>query len=122
MLSRLFQILNSSNAVKAVLGNNPLRVFPYGVKLNAATRKPYALYGVFNGEPYNYLADRSDMDLSGLQVDIYAETSQSAQGCFNAIRDAVENYGYITSFSTENIDIEDGLYHVRIDIDLHEER
>lgn len=122
MLARLFDILNSDVQVKLQLGANPLRVYPYGTKLDTIPRRPYALYGVFNAVPYNYLACRPDVDLSGIQMDIYAITSQSAISCFNAIRNAVETEGYVTNFSTPDRDIEDGLYHVQMEIDFHDER
>lgn len=122
MLTQFFDILNKSTEVRRLLGSNPLRVYPYGVKLNTIPRKPYVLYGVFNAVPYNYLASRSDMDLSGIQADIFSETSDNAASCFNAIRDAIEHKAYISSFSTADMDIEDGLYHIRMDIDFHDER
>lgn len=122
MLTDLFDILNSNVQVKALLGANPLRVYPYGTKLGENPRKPYALYGVFNAVPYNYLAGRTDMDLSGIQVDIYAETSDKVIQCFEAIRTAVEEGAYVTSFSTPDQDIEDGLFHIRLEVDFHDER
>lgn len=122
MLTRFFEILNSNTEVKSLLGNNPLRVYPYGTKLGASPKKPYALYGLFNSTPYNYLKDRTDMDLSGLQVDIYSETSSNVIECFNSIRNAIENDAYVTSFSTSDTDIEDGLFHVRLEVDFHDER
>lgn len=120
MNSKLFSILNANTAVKALLGTSPLRVYPYGTKINKETAKPYAVYGIFNATPYNYLGDASDMDLQGVQVDIYGETSASVTACFNAIRAAITHQGYLTSYSVLDIDIDDGLYHVRMEIDLHE--
>lgn len=122
MLTKFFDILNSNIPVKALMGANPLRVYPYGTKLGLSPRKPYAVYGVFNAVPYNYLGDRTDMDLNGIQVDIYAETSEKVVQCFNAIRNAVESHAYVTSFSTAETDIEDGLFHIRMEIDFHDER
>lgn len=122
MLTDLFTILNADTQVKLLMGSNPLRVYPYGTKLGDTPRKPYALYGVFNATPYNYLASRSDVDLSGVQIDIYAETSVSAVNCYNAIRSSVESLAYVTSYSTPDIDIEDGLHHVRMEVDFHDER
>lgn len=122
MLTQFFDILNNSIQVKANLGSNPLRVYPYGIKIDSIPRRPYALYGLFNGVPYNYLSGRTDMDLSGIQVDIYAESSQKALDCFNSIRTAIEPSAYVTSFSTIDTDIENGLYHIRMDVDIHDER
>lgn len=122
ILTDFFEILNSNTQVKLNLGENPLRVYPYGTKINNGTKKPYALYGVFNSNPYNFLESRTDMDLSGIQVDIYAETSSKAISCFESIRTAVEKLAYIVSYTTPDIDIEDGLYHLTMEIDFHVER
>lgn len=122
MLTSFFSILNNNAAVKVLMGSAPLRVFPYGTKINLPAQKPYALYGLFNSIPYNYLGDSGDMDLSGIQVDVYADSSSSLINCYNAIRDAIEGKAYLTSFSTPDIDIEDGLYQVRMEFDFHDER
>lgn len=122
MLTQFFDLLNSNVQVKLQLGANPLRVYPYGIKIDSIPRKPYVLYGLFNSVPYNYLADRCDMDLSGIQADIYAETSEKVMLCFEAIRSAIDGNGYVTSYSTIDTDIENGLYHIRMDIDFHVER
>lgn len=122
-LTKFFSIMNASTSVKLQFGANPLRIYPYGVKLDTIPRKPYALYGVFSANPYNYLTGRTDMDLSGVQVDIYADTSDKVESCFQAIREAIdESEGYLTSYSTPDRDIEDGLYHMIMEIDFHEER
>lgn len=117
-----FDILNNDNQVKFHLGANPLRVYPYGTKINKETKKPYAVYGVFNANPYNYLGTRGDMDLNGIQVDIYADTSQKCVLCFEAIRNAIEGKAYLINYSTPDLDIENGLYHTQMEIDFHVER
>lgn len=122
MLTKFFDILNGSVQVKLQLGANPLRVYPYGAKLDANPRKPYALYGAFSATPYNHLADRVQVDLTGLQVDIYAETSDKAIACFEAIRNAIEDDSYIQNYSTPTRDTEDGLYHIQMEVDFHNER
>lgn len=122
-LTKFFNIMNANTPVKVELGANPLRIYPYGTKLDALPRKPYALYGVFNAIPYNYLSDRCDMDQSSIQVDIYAETSAKLEKCFSAIRNAIDDSeGYVTNYSTPDRDIQDGLYHMTLEIDFHEER
>lgn len=124
MLTRFFEIVSSDNAVKLQFGVNPVRIFPYGTKMGLPVRKPYALYGTFNAVPYNYLDGRTDMDLSAVQVDIYAESESKAAQCFNAIREAIESEedGYVTNYSTNALEVEDGLYRITMEIDFHDER
>lgn len=122
-LTKFFSIMNASTPVKLQFGSSPVRIYPYGVKLDTVPGKPYALYGVFNATPYNYLTSRTDMDLSGIQVDIYADTSVEVISGFEAVRNAIDDTeGYLTSYSTPDRDIEDGLYHMTMEIDFHEER
>lgn len=123
MNSELFTILNTVTAVKLLLGANPLRVYPWGRAPENPT-KPYAVYGVYNANPENYLADRADLDDKGTQIDIFADTAVSIENCFNAIRNALEtvHYGYLTSWSTPDLDEETNLYHIRMDYDFKDER
>lgn len=123
LLTRFFQIMSTNNAVKALFGANPVRIYPYGVVLDKVPPKSYALYSLFNATPYNYLSGRCDMDLSSLQVDIYADNSALAIDCFEAVRTALEAaQGYLINFSTPARDIENGFYRVSMEIDFHEER
>lgn len=122
MMTEFFQIVSANNGVKGIFGTNPCRIHPHGTKINLSPAKPYALYSVFSGIPLNNLAERTDMDRVGLQVDIYAQTSMTVIQGFEAIRSAVELFGHVTGYSTPDIDPVDGLYHSRMEIDFHEAR
>lgn len=121
MNPELFPILNANTAVKAVLGSNPLRVYPWG-RAPQNVVKPYAVYGVYNGNPENYLNQVPDIDNKGTQIDIYASTSESAEDVFIAIRDALEPTVHMTSFATPNLDAETNLYSARLEFDFWDER
>lgn len=121
MNPQLFTILNADTAVKALLGSNPLRVYPW----NRAPQnpvKPYAVYGVYNGNPENYLGQVPDVDNKGTQVDIYASSAANCEACFLAIRDAVEPQAHMTSFSTPARDAATDLYIGRLEFDFWEAR
>lgn len=121
MNTKLFTILNSNSAVKVLLGNSPLRVYPFGrAPQNGA--KPYAVYSVYNANPENYLGQVPDIDNKGTQIDIYADTAQSAESCFTAIRDALEPSAHMTSFSTVGVEENTNLYNVRMEFDFWESR
>lgn len=117
----LFQILNSSSAVKAILGSSPLRVFPYG-EAKQNTAKPYAVYTVYNGTPENYLTNAPDIDNHGTQIDIFAETGAVCEQAFRAIRDAVEPYAHMTNFSAPQRDFDTQLVTCRLEFDFWEQR
>lgn len=117
----LFTILNASTSVKALLGSAPLRVYPWGrAPQNAAL--PYATYGVFNGNPENYLGQVPDIDNAGTQVNIWAKTGASCDACFLAVRNALEPNAHMTSFATPDLDAETDLYTARLDFDFWEAR
>ncbi len=121
MTPSLFQILNANNAVKALLGSNPLRVYPWG-RAPQNVAKPYAVYGVYNANPENYLGNVPDIDNKGTQIDIYSETSANLQSCFTAVRDALETSAHMVNFSTPAQDAETDLYSVRMEFDFWDER
>lgn len=121
MNPNLFPILNASAPVKALLGSNPLRVFPWG-RAPQNVAKPYVVYGVYNGNPENYISNAPDIDNKGTQIDIYADTGASAESVFSAIRGALEPYAHMTSFATPNLDADTNLYTGRMEFDFWDER
>lgn len=120
-VSPLFNILKQSTPVKLLLGSNPLRVYPWG-EAPDKPRKPYAVYGTYNGIPENYLGNLPDIDNNGVQIDIYAETSESCMNCFKAIRNALELTNHMTSYSTPARDSVTENYNARLEFDLWEAR
>lgn len=117
----IFTILNASTPVKAILGSNPLRVFPWGEAPERVT-KPYATYGVYNGNPQNTMDTPAEIDIDGTQIDIWAETASSCLNAANAIRAALETYAHCVSTQNDNKDPETKLYHSRLEFDFFTER
>lgn len=117
----LFTILNASVPVKLVLGANPLRMYPWG-RAPQNPRKPYGVYAVYNATPENYLGQVPDIDNKGTQVNIYADTAQSLDACFTAVRDALEPHAHMTSFATPDLDADTDLYSCRMEFDFWDER
>lgn len=117
MMSPVFNILNNSAPVKALLGTSPLRVFPWG-QAPPNSVKPYATYGVFNGNPENYLDCPADIDRLGTQIDIWASSGRSCEDCFNAIRTALEGIGHLIGFQSALRDSETQLYTARMEFDF----
>lgn len=117
----LFTILKNESAVTALFGSNPVRIYPWG---NAPEKvsPPYAVYSVYNGIPENYLDRVPDIDRKGTQINIYAKSPTNLEDCFEAIRDAVEPYAYLTSFSNPDRDAETMLYSCRMEFDFIEPR
>lgn len=117
----LFPLLNASNAVKALLGSTPLRVFPWS-RAPQNVKKPYAVYAVYNGNPENYLDRAPDIDNKGTQLNIYADSAKSLEDCFIAVRDVLEQHAHMTSFSTPALDADTDLYSCTMEFDFWDER
>lgn len=98
-----------------------LRVFPYG-RAPEKVAKPYAVYSVINGRPENYLDTTPNIDSKLTQISIYAETDSSLTLCYNAVRDVLEPYAHMVSFSTPDIDADTNLSSCRIDFEFWDER
>ena len=121
MIPPVFSILNASSAVKALLGTSPLRVFPWG-EAPQTTKKPYATYIVYNGQPENTHGESPEMDALSTQVDVWAESVSSCASVAEAIRDELEPYAHMTNFSSAAPEEETGLFRQRMDFDFFETR
>lgn len=114
--SPLFTTLSASNAVKALIGSNPVRCHPHG-EAPQGVAKPYVTYQQVSGSPENYLGTLPDADTSVTQVDVYADTVSSARAVYSAIRGAVEPVAYVTSVRELGRDAETNNYRISFDVD-----
>ena len=118
MTPQLFSILNADMAVKALLGSNPLRVYPSRAPDNPTL--PYAVYTVYNANPENYINGAPDMDNKGTQIDIYGQSGVSVAECFEAIRSALEGAAHMTNYSTPVQDADTDFFSCRMEFDFWE--
>lgn len=99
--------LQNSPEVTALLGANPVRLYPFG-QAEQNELKPYAVWQVIGGSPENYLAGRSDAGAFTLQVDVYADSGSTASPVGDAIRHAIELDAYTTNYNGDDRDKETG--------------
>lgn len=116
MIPEIFPILSGSIAVTTIFGTTPVRIFPWGEAPERVTY-PYATYGVFNGNPENYLNQVPDVDMLGTQIDIWAKTGASCINGAIAIRNALEPTSHMVSISSMTRDPETKSYNIRLDFD-----
>lgn len=100
MFPPIFETLAAETSVTGYFGVNPVRVFPFG-EADQKTERPYAVWQVVSGSPENYLAGAADLDQFTLQIDVYARDATMARLSAKAIRDALTNQAYLTSFNGE---------------------
>lgn len=117
MFPPLFDTIKDVTAVKAVLGSSP-RVYPHGMANPPAhVGRPYAVFQMVNGSPENYLSGAPDIDSFTTQIDVYADTVDSAAAAAQALRDALEPVAYVVRWGGQFKDPETNLFRYSFDVD-----
>lgn len=116
MIAPLFAVCASSPDVVALLGSDPVRLYPFGMHEDNIVY-PYAVWQNISGEPENYLAQRPDADGYTLQIDVYADTPDEVIAVARALRDAIEARAYITRWGNQEQDSETRRYRYSFDVD-----
>jgi len=105
----LFDICSAYAPLVALLGTDPVRLWPFGSVPQGESR-PYAVWQTTYGAPDNLLNQRPLLDRWGIQVDAYAKTASEAREVARAIRDAIEGDAYIVAWNGEFRDPPTNLY------------
>ena len=103
MYAPIFTTISASAGVKALIGSNPVRCYPFGMAPQGV-QLPYVVWQSITGSPENYINQTPDIDKFSIQVDVYATTETSARNVAKALRDVIEPLAYITSWRGESID------------------
>lgn len=117
MTPPIFEICSADTGVQALLGDSTvLRLYPFG----EATQKeplPYAVWGLADGAPENYLGELPDADTLTLQVDVYGTTADEAREVRDALIAAIEPEAYIVSWDGERRDRDTRAYRISFTVD-----
>lgn len=116
MIAPIFNVCAASPAVTALIGSNPVRLYPFGLQ-DDVVAYPYVVWQNISGAPENYLDRRPDADSYTLQVDVYADTVTSATAVATALRDAIEPHAYITRCGGQSRDPTTKRYRYSFDVD-----
>lgn len=117
MIAPIFPTCASNPAVLALIGTNPVRLYPFGLH-NDNVVYPYAVWrNLPGGGPENYLKQRPDADSYSLQVDVYAKTPEACIAVAKSLRDAIEPNAYIVRWGEQDRDAETLSYHYSFDVD-----
>lgn len=115
MLAPIVAVCKASPAVTALLGATPLRLYPHG-DAEQGVALPYAVWQVVSGSPINYVNGQPDTDRYGLQIDVYAATSVSADAVVTAMRKAIGKQAYVTGFGVDTRDPDTKNYRKGFDV------
>ena len=116
MIAPIFPVCASSPEVTALLGSNPVRIYPFGIQDDNVVY-PYVVWQNITGSPENYIAQRPDADFFTLQVDAYADTVDEVIAVATALRDAIEPHAHITRWGGQERDQETKRYRYSFDVD-----
>ncbi|EAA0780045.1 DUF3168 domain-containing protein [Salmonella enterica subsp. enterica serovar Javiana] len=116
MIAPIFPVCASSPEVTALLGSNPVRIYPFGIQDDNVVY-PYAVWQNISGSPENFLNHRPDADMYSLQVDIYADTPDEAIAVAQAMRNAIEVKANIVRWGNQTRDPETLRYRYSFDVD-----
>lgn len=116
MIAPIFGVCAASAAVTALLGSDPVRLYPFGQQDDALVY-PYAVWQNVTGLPENYLAQRPDADFFTLQIDAYGDTADEVIAVASALREAIEPHAYITRLGEQEKDPETKRYRYSFDVD-----
>jgi hypothetical protein len=120
MFPPIFVVLSAVPAITAILGTNPVKIYPNEAK--QGTKAPYVVWNLTNGNPENYLGNLPDLDEYTTQVDVYADTLEEARTIAKLLRDAIEPVAHITAWLGEDTDFETKLEVLSFDVDWKTDR
>lgn len=121
MFPPIAALIAGSASVKALIGTNPIRFWPFGqAQKNASgvVETPYVVWQTIYGPPENYLNRTPDIDNWGVQIDVYADTATSVRSVAKALRDVLEPHAHITGWRGESIDPDTNKYRYSFDVEF----
>lgn len=116
MIAPIFEACASDYEVRRLLGNAPVRLYPFGLHYDNVIY-PYAVWQGTGGTPENYLAQRPDADNYSIQVDVYADSADEVIAVAAAIRNAIEGRAYVTHWGGQTLDEQTKRYRYSFDVD-----
>ncbi|HHQ6553290.1 TPA: tail completion protein gp17 [Serratia fonticola] len=117
MIAPIFAACAGSPAVTALIGSNPVRLYPFGLQDDNIVY-PYVVWqGIPGGGPAMYLGTLPDIDSYALQVDVYADTVAETLSVAKALRDAIEPHAYIMRWGDQSRDPQTKRYRYSFDVD-----
>lgn len=126
MLPPVFQTLKASSAVKAIVGQNPPRIYRHG---SAPQRPdglplsdPYITWFVVSDDPENHLSGTPPTDRVTVQVDCWHQTDAGIEALAIAARDACESVAHMTGMIGNEREKETKLYRIGLQLDWYVDR
>lgn len=117
MLPNIYQILRTSNAVKAIVGTNPSRIYRHESAPQDGS-KPYITWFIITGSPENTLSELPNIDQISVQLDCWHQTDSGVESLAVAVRDAMETTSHMTNIVINEREPETKLYRIGMQFDV----
>lgn len=121
MLPPVFQLLKASDDVKAIVGQNPPRIYRHD-DAPQDVQRPYVSWFVIDAQPENNLSDPPPTDRMPVQVDCWHPTEAGIERLAKAVRDAIEPSAHMTGMPVNGRDRETKLYRIALQFDFWHDR
>lgn len=115
MIPPIFEVCRMSRDVQMLLGGQLPRLYPFG-EAPQDVPKPYATYQLISGAPDNTLTV-PESDHFSLQVDVFGRSQTETLNVFGALRDAVQQKGYVTGYNINGREEDTKLWRLSFDVD-----
>lgn len=116
MYPPIFEVCAADPAVTALLGTDPVRLFPFGEAPQDSDR-PYAVWQVVTGAPENYVNQIPDIDSWTVQIDVYAPSVAESRNIAQVLRNAVEPEAHVVLWGGEYREPTTNFYRYSFDVD-----
>jgi Protein of unknown function (DUF3168) len=118
MYPPIYETCAADTTVQGLLldSSGRLRLYPFG-EAPQNDPAPYAVWQIVYGIPANSLSCRPDVDMFGVQVDVYAADADPARAVASAIRTAVELLAPVQAFNGEFRDAPTRRYRVSFTVE-----
>lgn len=125
LIPSLGPLIASSNAVKAIIGSNPVRFYPQGAAPQNAVA-PYVTQSVVDTVPLNTLSELPAGDGSRVQLSCWSDNTgtgaTSVQALATALRDLIEPHHHILVIRDMGRDFETQRYRIDLDVSVWSDR
>jgi hypothetical protein len=105
MLPNVFQALNASAPVVALIGPAPIRVYRHGTAPQGV-QSPYVTWSVPGGDAQIVLDTDTDADQFRVQVDCWANGDSDVEVVASAVRAAVSKVAVLVAYVADERDAE----------------
>lgn len=121
MTPKIFELVASDQACKDVLGENPIRFWPYNLSPHGV-KTPYAVWQNIGGRAGDVLSCIPDFDSFIIQIDVYADTLKDAEKAAKVLRSVFEKKSYIYRYGQQVVDFESKRFRISFDISFIQHR